>query len=245
MRKLADPYLKTARAKEHLDDLQERLAVFREEYPVTVSRKDDLENMRHVVGIKIKDIPEKFALVVGDFLYCLRSSLDQLVFALAQTKTDYPKGTQFPIFDNPLDPTNEKRIAGYTRGVPADAVAIIKELQPYTGPNTAAIKGHLLWRLNALCIIDKHRRIPTDKNFTDINFPDFPRKFGHLIHHDHDAGVITVPLFLKDKMRFDPTGAIEVIFGDSHEGIECTFDGLEAIYEFVANSVLPRFLRFF
>jgi hypothetical protein len=50
---------------------------------------------------------------------------------------------------------------------------------------------------------------------------------------------------LKDKMRFDPTGSIDVVFGDSHEGIECSFAGLEAIYTFVTDSVLPRFLFFF
>jgi hypothetical protein len=37
-----------------------------------------------------------------------------------------------------------------------------------------------------------------------------------------------------------------VIFGDYAEGVSCDFrGGVESIYEFVANSVLPRFGRFF
>lgn len=89
MRGLADPCLKTARAKEHLDDLRERLHTFREDQPITVSREDDAESQKHIIRLKVKDIPEKFALVVGDFLYCVRSSLDQLVFALAQNTIKY------------------------------------------------------------------------------------------------------------------------------------------------------------
>jgi hypothetical protein len=241
MKRLADPYLKTVRAKEHLDDLRERLRIFREDNPITIRREDDLENHRYVLRFKVKDIPEKFALVVGDFLYCLRSSLDQLVFALAQLTVTYPKGTQFPILDAPDD----AKIRGWTRGVPAEAVKQIENLQPYTAQSPAAIKSHLLWRLNRLCVIDKHRRVPTHSNVSHVNFPDFPKECGPLIERDDDAGVIRVPLHLKNKMRFEPTGHLEVIFGDSHEGIEITFEGLETIYEFVANAVFPRFLSFF
>src|SRR5579864_2883200 len=215
MRSATDPFLKTTRAKEHLDDLRERLRRFREDNPITIEREDDLGNQRHILRLKVKDIPEKFPLIVGDFLYCMRSSLDQLVWCLAQTKRPYPRNTQFPILDKP----NDHRIKKCTCGVPAAAVAEIKRLQPYTGQNPAAVKAHLLFRLNLLCNIDKHRRIPTDKNVSNIIFPDFPKKSGHLISHDADAGVISVPLFLKSKMRLNPTGQINVIFGDSHEGI--------------------------
>jgi hypothetical protein len=167
--------------------------------------------------------------------------LDQLVWALAHTTLPYPKGTQFPILDAPDD----AKIAGWTRGAPAAAIAIISQLQPYTGQDATAIRGHLLWRLNKLCNIDKHRRIPTDKNVTIVNFPDFPKASVPLIDYDQDAGVIRVPLHLKDKMRFDPTASLDVVFGDSHEGIECDFAGLEDIYEFVSDKVIPRFLSFF
>ena len=240
MASLADPYLKTARAKEHLDDLRERLRVFRESQPIRITREDDVEKQRHIVRLNVQDIPEKFALIVGDFLFCLRSSLDQLVWALAHITTPYPRGTQFPVFEAP----NPDLFAQYTTGVPAEALKIIESLQPYLGQNTAAAKSHLLWRLNMLCNIDKHRRIPTDKNITDMRFSDFPKEFIPLIEYDNDTGVISVPIGLKSKMG-DPTAFLNVIFGDSHEGIECDFAGMEAIYNFVANSVIPRFTRFF
>ena len=124
---LADPYLKTVRAKEHLEDVRERLRAFREAGPCSFRREDDLEKGLYILRFKFKDIPDKIPLIVGDFLYCLRSSLDQLVWALAKTVGSYPSRTQFPILDTP-DPG---KFAAYTNGVPTDAVAIMESLQPY------------------------------------------------------------------------------------------------------------------
>jgi hypothetical protein len=238
---LADSYLKTARAKEHLEDLRERIRVFRESEPCGVSREDDLKKRKHIIRFKMKSVPEKVPLIVGDFLYCLRSSLDQLVWALAKTPGSYPSGTQFPIFDH----VDAGKFGRYTAGVPTAAVRIIESLQPYNGQNAAAIKSHLLWQLNKLCNIDKHRRIPTDATATTFNFPKFPRKFGPLVHVDHDKEMAVIPLALKSKMTLDPIGTVEIFFGDSYEGVRVDFDRLETIYNFVANRVIPRFARFF
>src|SRR5215469_14996221 len=162
MATMTDPYLKTVRAKEHLDDLRKRLRAFRESEPIRVSREDDIQNQRHIIRLHVKNIPDVFALIVGDCLYCLRSSLDQLVWALSKLTTDYPKWTQFPI----LEKSDTKRLKACTQGVPAPAIHLIDSLQPYHGRDAAAISSHLLWRLNLLCNIDKHRRIPVDRNFT-------------------------------------------------------------------------------
>lgn len=44
--------------------------------------------------------------------------------------------------------------------MPPEAAKIIESLQPYNTPNPTDVKIHLLWRLNKLCNIDKHTRIP-------------------------------------------------------------------------------------
>jgi hypothetical protein len=103
----------------------------------------------------------------------------------------------------------------------------------------------LLWRLNLLCNIDKHRRIPTNGSISYFNFPDFPMTLGHLINRDEDAGMVSVPLNLKSKMRLDPIASLNITFGDTHEGIQCDLEGLEQIYKFVAESVIPGFACFF
>ena len=186
---MADPYLKTARAKEHLEDLRGRLIAFEKSKPCTFSRQDDPENRRHIIRFHIREIADKVPLIVGDFLYCLRSSLDQLVWALAQVGgINYPDGTQFPIFSKP----NPRKFGDFTVGVPAEAVQIIDHLQPYHGRDSAAIQSHLLWRLNALCNIDKHRRIPTDAIVVDFDFPNFPRQYLPFAVFDHDAEITGV-----------------------------------------------------
>jgi hypothetical protein len=238
---LTDPYLKTARAKEHLEELRERIRVFRESEPGSVTRQEDAENGLYILRFEIKNLPDKITLIVGDFLYCLRCSLDQLVWALAKQVGTYPQGTQFPIFRTP----NPGKFSQYTADVPADAVSIIESLQPYHRGDAEAIASHYLWQLSLLCNIDKHRRIPVESTVIDFRFPEFPRELIPQIRFDHYAKVVIVPLDLKRYMTLDPVGTIDITFGDSHEGIKCNFARLEEIYEFVANSVIPRFSRFF
>jgi hypothetical protein len=228
---LTDPYLKTARAKEHLDELQDRLRRFREDEPISFKREDDLANQQHIVRIKIKRIPDKITMIAGDFLYCLRSSLDQLVWSLAKEIGSYPSGTQFPI----LDHRDQGKFNRNTIGVPLGAVAIIESYQPYNAQSPALMKEHLLWQLNKLCNIDKHRRIPTDATIIDFNFPDFPRKFISVAKFDPDAEIIIVPLELKDYMKIDPMANLNVTFGDSHEGIRCDHARFVQMYEYVAH----------
>jgi hypothetical protein len=241
---LADPYLKTHRAKEHLDALKEGLRMYRESQPCSFGRADDLKNQLHIVNFKIKDIPDRLPLIVGDFAYCLRSSLDQVVWALAKEKGNYPRNTQFPIFSE-RTPETESRLTAYTRGVPTLAIREIELLQPYNGQDAAAIKSTVLYQLNRLNIIDKHHRIPTDAVAVDLRFPDFPKRFLPLARFDHEREMAIVPLDLKRYMRLDPIVEVHVFFGDSHRGLRCDFDRLEEIYEFVTNSVIPRFARFF
>src|ERR1700731_434622 len=154
---MTDPYLKTSRAKAHLEDLGKRLAAFRNE-PCEFFREDDLENQVHVIRMKIRDIPDDIPLVFGDLLYCLRSSLDQLVWCLAKINATpgYPEHTMFPILEQRNDPGFKR----HTRGVPPEGAKIIEALQPYNTLDPTDIKNHLLWRLNKLCNIDKHIRIP-------------------------------------------------------------------------------------
>jgi hypothetical protein len=242
---MTDPYLKTSRAKVHLEDLGKRLAAFRNE-PCEFFREDDLENQVHVIRMKIRDIPDDIPLVFGDLLYCLRSSLDQLVWCLAKINATpgYPEHTMFPI----LPELDNARFSRQINGVPAGAAAIIESLQPYNAPNPNAISEHLLWRLNKLCNIDKHTRIPVHSTIGTVTwdtFVPFGAKDVTLQEFDND-GVMKIPLALKGQMALNPgIPEFKVLFGDLYWEIECDFSGIETIYEFVANSVLPRFAGFF
>jgi hypothetical protein len=242
---LVDPYLKTSRAKSHLEDLRQRLAVFCED-PCDFLREDDLENQLHIVRMKVKDIPDELPLILGDLLYCLLSALDQTVWCLAKINATpgYPEQTQFPI----LEQRDATRFSRQTRGVPAEAARIIESLQPYNAPSAAEVREHLLWRLNKLCIIDKHIRIPIHGvagTVTWDTFVPFGAKDFTLTEFD-DNMVMKIPLSRKSQMALNPrVPEFKVLFGDLYWKIECDFAGIETIYEFVTNNVIPRFARFF
>src|ERR1035438_7027168 len=127
---LVEPYLKTTRAKVHLDALRNSLDLFRKSKPVTVFRNENLKSGRYEIRIKIADPPDETALILGDFLYCLRSSLDQIAWQLARITKPYPEQTQFPILDRDTRDTR-RSFDACTAGVPARAIRIIKSLQPY------------------------------------------------------------------------------------------------------------------
>jgi hypothetical protein len=202
---------------------------------------ENVEAQRYRIHFTIKDVPDPIPLIVGDLVTCLRASLDHLVWVLAALKRPYPKNTEFPILDAP----NERFMRRCTKGVPTEARRIIVSLQPYLGRQPEAIRSHLLWRLNKLCNVDKHRRIPVHSDISYMHFPDLPKKFGHLVEFDSENVVVSVPLELERYMRLEPDASFNIVFGDSVEGVEIDIEGLSRLYEFVTNDVLPRFARFF
>ena len=236
---LTDPFLKTSRAKEHLESLRKELKIFRESAPCKLIVEDDRKNQRCGVLTDISDTPDRISLIVGDVFYNLRAALDQLVWCLAKLSLPYPKDTDFPILDHP-DPNKFQR---RTNGVPAAAVSIIESLQPYHRAD--AIKSNLLWRLNKMCNIDKHMRIPVHSSVVGFQFPANIVKAATFDQDD----VMYIPLALKAQLKryraLNPSVPFEVVFGDAFLDVECDFDGIEEIYNLVANKVIPKFARFF
>ncbi len=235
---LADPYLKTTRAKEHLESLRRELEGFYESKPYRFVREDDTEKQRHIVRMKHPDIPDKLSLIAGDVFYNLRASLDQLVWCLAKSTAapSYPLDTEFPI----LEKRNLRVLRKRLRGVPAKAAAIIESLQPYNGRDADVIRSHLLWRLNKLCNIDKHMRIPVHGMTGLVTLPPRILALGGF----HNGTVMDIPLSMKSEMALDPPVTFKVVFGDFFWKVECDYDGVEKIYEFVSNRVIPRFSQF-
>jgi hypothetical protein len=233
---LADPYLKTTRAKEHLETLKEELSVFYESNPSHFVFEDDVKNQLHIIRMKIDDTPDRITLIAGDIFYNLRAALDQLVWRLAKLTLPYPEDTQFPILESRNKSLFERRVAG----VPAEAAAMIEALQPYNGGD---IHGHLLWQLNKLCNVDKHMRIPVRGTVGMVRWDTPPMLLAN--GFDNNAEM-RIPLAMKGKMALNPrVTEFCVTFGDMYWGVEVKVEGIEAIYEFVTNRVIPRFARFF
>lgn len=236
---LTEPYLKTIRAKEHLETLRHELDIFRKSQPCKLIIEDDAKPGFCRVVVEIENTPDRIPLIVGDTFYNLRASLDQLVWYLAKLTLPYPRNTQFPILEEP-DP---RRFDHQTNGVPADASTIIESLQPYHAGN--ARKTHLLWRLNKMCILDKHMRFPMHSSVVGFQFPEEVLRLASFQNNDLMIIPASLKSTLKSYMALNPHVPFQVVFGDAFLDIECDLEGIEEIYGFVANNVIPRFSRFF
>ena len=210
-------------------------------------REDDLEHQRHVLRFNLLDVPAPICLIAGDAIYNMRASLDQLVWSLARL-TGIPKRTAFPIIDGPVLTTSKlKTFNERLVGVPMGAICEIDALQPYH--RGAAYKTHPLWRLDEICNLDKHRRIPANGSMAVLRFPNLPPEeiaSGVVTIETTDDGyIVSVPITLKHKLDLDTTMHFSLNFGGDISGISESFQGLIQIYKFIAESVLPRFARFF
>jgi hypothetical protein len=235
--------LKMERAKIHLDALGVRVREFIESKPYRIMFKDDLERQEYKLIVEMDDPPLDAALIAGDFICCLRSLLDHIVWQIA-AQTGIAKlpfrTSAFPIFgENILD--TQLAIAKATFGLPDEVTALIKSFQPYHAGDR--YKFHYLWVLNHLWNIDKHRHIPLHSGALQFDFaPESVKPIRAQAFDDH--GEMIFPLSAKDNIKFNPRDA-EVQFGDQSEGIVIPYEGLVNIYMSVRDSVFPQFARFF
>src|ERR1035438_8954375 len=168
-RVLADVQMKTNRAQVHFDTLQTELDKWlHNPKSCTIREGTDFEKQVHIFQIEIAPLPEIIPGVLGDFVCCLRSSLDQLAWGLAHiwpsrkfTRTE-ERRIQFPIFEE-RNATYEDRIKLF----PPAVATVIDSLQPYLRGN--AFRDDPLWKLNELWTMDKHRAIPMNSNALAVN----------------------------------------------------------------------------
>jgi hypothetical protein len=240
-----NPKLKIGRAKEHLDALRSEISAFMETQPYRSSAYDDAESGQYVIEVRIAPaIPHKIGLLAGDFISCLRASLDHLAWQLALLSTPTPfSRTCFPVCEI-YDTTGgtEGFFCSVTKDIPPRAVDIIRELQPYQ--SGGAFQLSHLWRLNKLWNIEKHRKIPTIGSITE-NILTTQIGVKAEIGQVNDCHTIKIPLSEKSKVRFNPQPAVELQFGGEAEGITITTTDLFGIYDFIGDKVLPRFEGFF
>jgi hypothetical protein len=98
--------LKLDRALYHLQSLESEIAIWLESKPHRLIHDFDIESGHKLLIADISyPVPPKFALIIGDCLHNLRSSLDNLIYELAVVYTGIdplpehdPRALEFPIF---------------------------------------------------------------------------------------------------------------------------------------------------
>ncbi len=160
-------HVKLFRALQHLETLDAEIQGWLETEPYSVVDQFEPQQGMNVVRAQItSQPPSEWGALVGDVVHNLRSALDHLAYALAESYTGAPlpddiaRSSEFPIFDSAADFSERKRNGRPTarsglhkiRGVDPSVQAIIEGLQPYHGGDHARLAV-----LRDLSNRDKHR----------------------------------------------------------------------------------------
>lgn len=147
---------KLERAKKHLGDLDALISEYLSRNPYSLLLEQQDEGKSILVTLSMKETPDfrTWALIAGDVVHNLRSSLDLIICDLATLEGKKCRYTAFPIFKDAEE--FSKKSKGKLVGVHPKAVAIIQKLKPHGGGNDS------FYYLSMLDNIDKHRLlIPT------------------------------------------------------------------------------------
>lgn len=236
--------LKTVRAARHLDEIEAELRKVFYPEPYAITRQDYPKKFIHVIRIQSKGIPVEVPLLIGEFIYSLRSGLDQLAWGLARLHTACPqRSTSFPIRDD-----SSKGLGDAVKDILPAAIAVIESLQPYHRGNT--FKQHPLWILNRLSTIDKHRvfAVASTEMRGKITHSDREEFTDFQFRHLDYGAEIRVALSHRNKVQFEPE-PFELILGEPvpncYGSFEARIATLRSIHNFVRDELIPRFVGFF
>jgi len=148
---------KIARANELLTYLDGEFKAILVRKAHTVTGAHDTQKSRYVFRLRGPPIDPRLAVIVGEIVHHLRSSLDHLVCALILHAGNEPKtNNQFPIADT-KERYNELLTGGMLHGVPRPARLAIGAMQPYTSANPAMTIFRIVHNLD---ISEKHALLP-------------------------------------------------------------------------------------
>jgi hypothetical protein len=148
---------KIDRARKHADDLELVIKEFWATKPYEVQRVGTPSSGRGSYRVtRIAPLPAIVPLIVGDAAHNVRSALDHFAWAVVRSEDHGPQ-TAFPIWNNRKrqTPTHEqwrKDVEAKLSGAPVGLIEEVVKLEPWdTG------KDSLLWAINELERVDKHR----------------------------------------------------------------------------------------
>lgn len=157
---LSGAFAKLSRAEEHVGDVEREIRYWRSQNqnPITHHHNADKTEYYFHVTWSIEPDLTRWAVIAGDCVHALRSSLDHAMWACAQVE-GLPREWrgQFPIFKDESWYRREvdKQLAGIKN---SDVIALVDRVQPWRHQETPY--HHSLWIVHDLDLIDKHRTLP-------------------------------------------------------------------------------------
>jgi hypothetical protein len=235
--------MKSRWAQEHFDALEKEIENWIKLPPYTIRHEDDLKKVLQVWRVEIGLTPESIPKALGDWVCCLRAALDQMAWQMAHILAPsraFTEGEErnisFLIFKE-----NNSRYQERRKLFPTEVADAFDMVQPYLLGN--AYKNDLLWQLNEIWNLDKHRTIPISNNSLMVRFPMWGWESYKI---DFDYGFeIHFPLgrAWKNPVGLEPEITFEVLFGQG--AFEVSLIRLREINDFVRNTVIPKFSLFF
>lgn len=166
---LADYERKRGRAKHHADVLADLVKRATDREPQRVKGELQLHTGQHKFDIPRERIDPDVAVVVGDWAYNTRASLDYLITALVRsTGNEEHTTSQFPIYTpgprRPWETIDQwwdtaREVKQDLKDTPPSTKAALKPLQPFYGIPVTDWVRHPLNVLTQLNNRDKHRRL--------------------------------------------------------------------------------------
>lgn len=216
-----DSVSKLTRAKHHLNELEVMVQQYRDAHPYRAERyvEGRGKNRRDVWRLQItQQPPAEIPLILGDFLYNVRSALDYLAAELvrpSETSRSFFPILSCRVWDMPVvlnakgvDPLadDRRRWASIENMMAPDVVAILKDLQP-TGQDGADGEMNALTLLNQLSNKDRHRRLTvvapglgnqmlgkvTLRNGRTVFYHDPSGKQGRVAVYQHNTAIGPLP----------------------------------------------------
>lgn len=242
MHPLDAPKLKVARAKEHLDALDEVLRVFFYTKPVSSTTTIDPQNRKRILRIEMAlDVPPRISILAADAMYNLRSALDQIAhqLALLGCREPHPR-CEFPI--SCQRPTEKVGLALTKRlsGIPIEAINLINRFQPYSRAHD--VESHPLWLLDTLCNHDRHRGLIASSALADVVMPSGGFDGSEQTRINERTIELSFPI---QEHNFEPKVTPGIHFLKHRLGDRVSDKTLREIHQFVSEDMLPRFERFF
>jgi hypothetical protein len=160
--------LKVERAEDHLDEVKAKMAAYAARNPFRATRVRQPRGQRHIwlYRLEMTEKPDPMIpVIIGECLYDLRSALDHLAVAMAPRNRK--ASAAFPVewtdpWQKDADGSfvyGEERRRSFTskiKGMPDEAVALVRNAQPYQRKNSELETLGLISRLENA---DKHREL--------------------------------------------------------------------------------------
>jgi hypothetical protein len=238
---------KAERAKLHLDAFNGHVSAYMKE-PYGVITKHDANNRRYVKRFHLKAFESVLGMELGEFLYCLRSGLDQMAWqmALPNARRDSPRDIYFPITEDLSkgDRSSRDRRRSYAKALkrfPHDVRRQINAIQPHKGADPP--ETHPLWQLNKLCNLDKHKLIPIHSRGINPFIPAVPGV--EVKNSDREDSIeVSVPEEYKNRLDLRPTLPDPIEIGEWNSDWRVPLYRLSDIHGFITCTVIPRFVPF-